>query len=124
MVKGYRYELELESERLGIFVGQNKILGYLESEDIISEDESITIKNSIYRDVEHMFKWLDSPMMVTHSKFYFSKKGDKRISKYISHLEERVKELGVKVVKTVKDLSEDKLIFEDKYQYAIKLEES
>ena len=122
MVEGYRYELELDSERLGIFVGQDKILGYLESDGIITDDESITIKNSIYRDAEHMFTWLECPMMVSGSKFYFSKKGDKRISKYISHLEKKVNDLGVKVVKSMRDLSLDELIYEDKYQYAIKLD--
>lgn len=124
MIKGYRYELVLDSERLGIFTGQDRILWYLESEDIISDDGCIAIKKSIYADVEHMFEWLDSPMSVYDSKFYFSKKGDKRIAKYITHLKEIVEELGVKVIKTVKDLTEDTLIYEDEYQYAIKIEES
>lgn len=122
MIKAYRYELEFQSERLGIFTGQNKILGYLEDESIITNDESIIIKNEIYNDVVFMFDWLNCPFGVKDSKFYFTDLGDRHISKYINHLTEKIKEFGIKVIKIAKEISEDMIIYEDDHQYAIKID--
>ena len=125
MATGYRYELEIDDGRVGIFTGQDKILRYLESENKITREQSFRIKDSIYHSVDDdMFDWLYCPETSINVKYFFTELGDKLITKYISHLKDKVKEIGVKVVRTIEELPRDIIVYEDEHQYAIKFKEN
>ena len=118
MITGYRYELEYKTFSLGIFTGQDDILGYLESDGKIDSKQWVEIKGKIYRNVEHMFEWLHCPDY-HRGRYYFTEEGIRKISDYIKLLTREMEAVGVEVVKKTLEICLSETTYNDEHQFAI-----